>query len=124
LKPSGSAAGSPGTGTVAGGFCSPDNAIDDTGSTPYPGSHGNGVFRAVLLAGAAFHAKVPVDDHGSFIFDLENSMRANNGTHPASVAFFPVQFQGDYIPEICKSFHNIINLETIHPASPAAAIPI
>jgi len=51
-------------------------------------------------------------------------MGANDGTHPAAVAFFLIQFKRDNIFKIYQSVHKMINFEMIHAIIPNPAIPI
>jgi len=48
---------------------------------------------------------VTVPDESLAVSDFENGVRADPGTHPATVAFCGIQLQGNYIGEINKSIH-------------------
>jgi len=81
-----------GAGVTAGWFCPGQYSLNNSGCTTDTGFYFNGVSRAVLGAGAAFHAGVPVQDDGFFFPHPENRVRTNNRTHPTSRAFIGVQF--------------------------------
>ena len=82
------------------------------------------MFGTIFFTGATFHAEIFILYDRFPVFNRENIMRTNDDAHPATVAFFLVQLQGNDIAEINQSVHSSRNFETIHAAIPSPAIPI
>lgn len=85
-----------------------DHAIEYRRRTADATLHGYSPRFAVHGTRPAFHARVTVDDHGTFVFDGKNLVRADMQAHPAAVAFGAVQFQGRNLRQISKSRHSLI----------------
>ncbi|MBF8258601.1 MAG: hypothetical protein HW377_975 [Actinobacteria bacterium] len=93
---------SAGTGRLRTGDPSRNNRCSATDS----GGHRDRLFGAVLRAGAAFHAEVPVEDSRCPVFHSKYAMRANLPAHPASCARVFVQPNRRHTFQISKPFHN------------------
>lgn len=110
--------------TITAWLSSTDKPVDNSSGTANTRFYRDGSILAVLRTGAALHAIVQVSDNCLFLFNLKNSMRAHNQTHPASGALFRVQLQGNNIGKIDESAHSAKNLVIIHPASPTETMAI
>ncbi len=81
----------------------------------------NCTFRAVQFTRAAFHAEILMLNPSLPAFYKKNIVRTNHGAHPATVAFFFIQFKCDDTFQINQCIHSYINLEMIQPKSPIPA---
>jgi len=73
---------------TAGRIFSAQHGVDDRGCTAYSGPYIQGLDRAVLGTGAAFHASVSVHNLNLTVCQAQDSMGTDQKTHPASDTFF------------------------------------
>jgi hypothetical protein len=79
--------------------------VDDGGGAPDPRSYRDGFCRAVLRAGTALHAQVPVEYPGFPMRNREHTVGANLPAHAASLACRFVQAKGSDVVDITETFH-------------------
>jgi len=71
--------------------------LDDGGGTAYAGLYGDCFYGTVEGARATFHACVPVDHEGLFVFDSKDPVRADDLAHAAADAFVRIQPESDNV---------------------------
>jgi hypothetical protein len=86
--------------TTGGFFFSLYPDLDNIGGSPHPRTDGNGLGRAVVYAGAAFHAGVEIYNTGSALPHFKHCLGADFGAKPASHTFVRVQHQSGHIIQI------------------------
>ena len=90
-------------GTIAVRFGAAQGTFDNGGDAPNTRLNFNCFLWAVALAGAAFHACIPIGDSGHAMCYVKDTVRTDRGAHAAAVASRFVQLKGHNVGEIAKA---------------------
>ena len=82
---------------AAGGLAAGQHTANDRRGAAHTRIHGDRVEIAVHCTGPAFHASVPVPEHGPLLGHFENAVRANFNAPTAAGALIRGVLQGGYV---------------------------
>jgi hypothetical protein len=82
---------------AAGGLAAGQHTPNDRRGAAHTRIHGDRVEIAVHCTGPAFHASVPVREHGPLLGHFENAVRANFNAPTAAGALIRGVLQGGYV---------------------------